>query len=112
MPTSGDIVLLDLGIPEGHEAGFPRPAIVVTANDVLAEGTQIVQIVPLTTTLRRYQAEVHVRADAFNGLDADSAAQCQHIRSVAVSRLGDVVGTVAPKTLRQIRETLALLLDL
>ena len=112
MPTSGEIVLLDLGVPKGHEAGFPRPAVVVTANDVLAETTPIVQVVPLTTTVRDYKAEVLIEADSTNGLDVDSAAQCQHIRSVAASRLGDTVGEVSPFHLRQIRETLALLLDL
>lgn len=112
MPTSGDVVLLDFGIPEGHEAGFPRPAVVATADDVLAEGTPIVQVVPLTSTLRRYKAEVRIDANTTNGLDVNSAAQCQHIRSVAASRVGDVIGAISPIELRQIRETLALLLDL
>ncbi len=31
MPTSGDVVDLDLGAPEGREAGFRHPAVVVTA---------------------------------------------------------------------------------
>ena len=112
MPISGEIVLLDFGVSQGHEAGIPRPAVVVTANDLLDEGTPIVQVVPLTSTIRRYQAEVLVEPDPTNGLDVDSAAQCQHIRSVATSRLGHVIGTISPAQLRQIRETLALLLDL
>lgn len=35
MLTSGDVVELDLGAPEGREAGFRHPAIVVTAQGVL-----------------------------------------------------------------------------
>lgn len=112
MPTSGDIVLLDFGVPQGREAGFPRPAVVVTANDVLVEGPTIVQVVPLTSTVRRYQAEVVIEPDSSNCLDGTSAAQCQHIRSVSPSRLGEPVGTLSLVHLRQIRETLALLLDL
>ncbi|MEJ7796177.1 MAG: type II toxin-antitoxin system PemK/MazF family toxin [Nocardioides sp.] len=112
MLTSGEIVLLDLGVPQGHEAGFSRPTVVVTANDVLAEEAPIVHVVPLTSTIRHYTAEVLIDADGTNGLDADSAAQCQHIRSVAASRLGPTTGSISPVQLRQIRETLGLLLDL
>lgn len=110
MPTSGEICLVDFEVPEGHEAGFPRPALVVTANDVLAEGTPIVQVVPLTSIVRHYQAEMLIEAGA--GLSVDSVAQRQHIRSIASSRLSEPVARVPPVQLRQVRETLALLLDL
>jgi mRNA interferase MazF len=112
MPTSGEVVLLDLGVPHGHEAGFPRPAVVVTAAPVLKHGPTVVQVVPLTSTIRGYDAEVLIGADAANGLGVDSAAQCQHIRSVAASRLGETLGTISPVQLHQVRATLALLLGL
>ena len=35
MPISGDVVDLDLGVPEGREAGFGHPAVVVTAQRIL-----------------------------------------------------------------------------
>jgi len=112
MPISGDVVLLDFGLPQGHEAGFPRPAVVVTAGRVLKHRPSVVQVVPLTSAIRDYDTDVLIGADSGNGLGADSAAQCQHIRSVATSRLGDTVGAVSAMHLRQIREKLALLLDL
>lgn len=112
MPTTGDIVLIDFGLPQGHEAGFPRPAVVVTASDVLRTGSPIVQVVPLTSTIRRYKAEVVIEPDASNRLASVSAAQCQHIRSFARSRVSERIGRVSPIHLHQIRETLALLLDL
>ena len=112
MLTSGDVVLLDLGLPQGHEAGFPRPAIVVTAAKVLKYSPSLVQIVPLTSTLRAYDAEVVIPADASNGLASDSAAQCQQVRSISASRIGTTVGQISSVQLIQVRETLALLLDL
>ncbi len=112
MPTSGDVVLLDFGIPEGHEAGFPRPAVVVTSAQVLKRSPSVVQVVPLTSTLRWYDAEVVIEAAPSSGLRIDSAAQCQHVRSVAASRIGTQLGTVSATELIRIRETLALLLDL
>jgi len=35
MPTSGDVVDLDLGTPEGREAGDLHPAVVPTAQRIL-----------------------------------------------------------------------------
>ena len=35
MLSSGDVVALDLGVPEGHEAGFAHPAVIVTAQLLL-----------------------------------------------------------------------------
>ena|SRR6056297_1876076 len=112
MLTSGDIVTLDLGAPEGSEAGLRRPAVVVTAGRVLRHGPRVVQVVPLTTTVRGYESEVAIEPDSGNGLAATSAAQCQHIRAVATSRIDEKVGNVGPLALSQIRDTLAVLLDL
>jgi mRNA interferase MazF len=112
MPSSGDIVRLDFGVPEGREAGFPRPAVVVTADAVLKHNPTVVQVVPLTSRIRGYASEVLIRAHEADGLDHDSSAQCQHVRSVAATRLGPCVGAVSGIQLRQIRETLGLLLDL
>lgn len=77
MLASGDVVQLDPGVPTGSEAGLVRPAIVVTSQRILAQGPSVVQVVPLTRTLRGYASEVTITADADNGLEADSAAQCQ-----------------------------------
>jgi mRNA interferase MazF len=112
MPTSGDIVHLDLGVPQDSEAGFPRPAVVVTAAQVLKHTPSVVQVVPLTSTIRGYVAEVPIEVDTVNGLEQDSSAQCQHIRPVAASRLGPTIGAITPIQLHQIREVLAVLLDL
>jgi mRNA interferase MazF len=112
MLTSGDVVVLDLGVPQGREAGFPHPAVVVTAQRVLDAEPSVVQVVPLTSTLRGFHSEVAMDPDETNGLRVPSAAQCQHVRAVASTRLGPVQGNVGTAVLRQIRETLALILDL
>ena len=83
MLTSGDVVDLDLGSPRGREAGMRRPVVVVTAKEVLDESANVIQVVPLTSTVRPFGSEVQIQPDESNGLEADSAAQCQHIRSVS-----------------------------
>lgn len=112
MLTSGDVVDLDLGLPAGREAGFRHPAVVVTAQSVLDAEPSVVQVVPLTSTLRGFASEVELEADAENGLERRSAAQCQHIRAVASSRIEKTRGNVGQAAVAQIREVIGLLLDI
>lgn len=112
MPTSGDVVVLDLGSPMGREAGLRRPAVVVTAREILDESANVVQVVPLTSRIRSFGSEVLVPADESNGLEADSAAQCQHIRSVSVDRVEVVRGNVGALVVSEIREVLEVILDI
>lgn len=112
MLISGDVVALDLGVPTGREAGFRHPAVVVTAQGILDTGPNVVLIVPLTSRLRSFGSEVDVAPEPGNGLTVASSAQCQHLRSVSASRVEHIVGNVGPAALTQIREVLAVLLDL
>ena len=112
MLTPGDVVHLDLGTPSGSEARLQRPAVVVTAARVLRGGPNVVQVVPLTRTVRDSGSEIVIEPDHTNGLGDVSSAQCQHVRSVAVTRVSARTGNVGPVILGELRETLALLLDL
>lgn len=112
MRTSGDVVDLDLGLPEGREAGFPHPAILVTAQRILDAEPTVVHVVPLTTTIRRYHSEIVIEPDHVNSLDEVSAAQCQHIRAISPRRILAVRGNVGVVVLGQLRETIAVILDL
>jgi mRNA interferase MazF len=112
MPTSGDIIDLDLGVPEGREAGFRHPAVLVTAQRILDSDPSVVHVVPLTTTIRRFHSEVVIEPDEANGLVEVSAAQCQHIRAVSRGRIVTIRGNVGATLLAQVRETIAVILDL
>ncbi|MCI1642264.1 MAG: hypothetical protein LKI58_08660 [Actinomyces sp.] len=52
-----------------------------------------------------------VEPDKHNGLGSVSAAQCQHIRSVATTRVSARIGDVGPVMLRQVRNTVAIPID-
>jgi mRNA interferase MazF len=112
MLSSGDVVELDLGVPQGHEADFPHPAIVVTAQRILDASPSVVHVVPLTSTLRPFHSEVVVEPDRDNGLEHVSAAQCQHVRAVSSQRVRGVRGRVRAIILAQVREVIAVQLDL
>jgi mRNA interferase MazF len=112
MLTSGDVVELDLDAPAGREAGFQHPAIVVTAQRILDAEPSVVHVVPLTSTIRAFGSEVRVNADGSNGLDRASAAQCQHMRAVSTGRVDAVRGNVGAAVLSEVREVIAVILDL
>lgn len=112
MQSSGDIVNLDLGRPEGREAGYLHPAVVVTAQRILDGAPTVIQVVPVTSTLRGFHTEVVIEPDPANGLEQLSTAQCQHVRAVSPARVVRTIGNVGPLALSQIRETIAVIIDL
>lgn len=112
MLTSGDVLSLELGVPEGREAGFGHPAVVVTAQRILDAKPSVIHVVPLTSTLRPFQTDITIEPDIGNGLDRVSAAQCKHLRAVAPHRASDTRGNVGPTVLAQLRETIAVMLVL
>jgi mRNA interferase MazF len=112
LPTSGDVVDLDLGQPRGRDAGFRHPAVVVTAQRILDTDPFVVHVVPLTSNLRRFHSEVTMEPDVTNGLDTRSAAQCQHIRAISPRQILEVRGNIGAAMLAQLRETIAGILDL
>lgn len=65
----------------------------------------------LTRTIRDSGSEIAVEPDEHNGLSAVSAAQCQHIRSVAVQRVTARMGDVGPVVPRQFRDVGATIID-
>ncbi|MBM3695640.1 MAG: type II toxin-antitoxin system PemK/MazF family toxin [Actinobacteria bacterium] len=112
MLNSGDVVELDLGLPLGREAGLRRPAVVTTAQRILEASPSVIQVVPLTTTIRGFGSEILIEPDQSNGLERPAAAQCQHVRAVSAGRVDRVLGNVGAVALARIRETLGLILDI
>ena len=111
MLISGDVVDVDLGVPMGSEAGFPRPVVVVTAQLILDQKPTVIHVVPLTSTILDFRTEISIDPEQ-SGLAHISAAQCQHLRAISTARVSKHRGNVGTVHLRSIREMLALLLDL
>lgn len=53
MMRAGDVVRVDFGVPQGSEPGFVRPAIVITADNVLRYGPRTVHVIPITSNTTR-----------------------------------------------------------
>jgi mRNA interferase MazF len=84
--TRGDIYWAD--VPGGR-----RPVVIVTRTAALPYLTQIV-VAPLTSTLRDIPS--HVRLDERQGLQRESAVNCDALVTVRVATLTDRIGTLDP----------------
>ncbi len=112
----GEIRLVDLDPVRGSEAGKERPAVVVSndrANAVAARlGRGVVTVVPVTSNITRIYPFQALLPAADTGLRQDSKAQAEQVRSVAVERLGQVLGQVPPHVLDRLDDALRLHLQL
>lgn len=99
---SGEIAIIDFGVPIGSAPALVRPAVVVTAQPTLDEFVQTFHVVPITSTVRQWPSDV--TTDRGN-------AQCHLLTTVDQAQVTERTNeNVGPVTLAQIREILALLL--
>ena len=112
----GDVFLVNLDPSLGAESNKVRPAILVS-NDAAntsanRNGRGVVTVVPVTSnTTRVYPFQV-LLGRGEGGLDRESKAQAEQLRSVDVERLGQRLGSLRAATLRQLDDALKLHLAL
>lgn len=112
----GEIRLVDLGQVLGSEADKRRPAVVVSNDGANAAagrlGRGVVTVVPVTSNVARVYPFQVVLLASETGLQVDSKAQAEEIRSVAVERIGPRVGVVPPAAMDALGDALRLHLSL
>jgi mRNA interferase MazF len=112
----GEVRLVDLEPVKGNESGKRRPAVIVSndgANNVAARlGRGVVTVVPITSNVTRVYAFQLLLPAEEAGLRVDSKAQAEQVRSLAVERLGPVLGTLSPGLLSALDAALRLHLAL
>lgn len=112
----GDVHAVDLDPTRGSEANKRRPAVIVSNDAANATarrlGRGVITVVPVTSNIERiYPFQVLLPA-ADTGLERDSKAQAEQIRSVAVERVGHRLGIVRNALMLEIDEALRLHLGL
>ncbi len=112
----GEIRLTDLEPVRGSEADQRRPAVVVSNDRANATarrlGRGVVTVVPVTSRVHRVFAfQALLRAED-TGLRLDSKAQAEQVRSVAIERVGPVVGRVPKHVMVRLDDALRLHLQL
>src|SRR3954468_2268790 len=94
----GEIRVVDLDPTRGAEANKRRPAVIVSNDGANAAaerlGRGVVTVVPVTSNVTRiYPFQVRLQRKA-TGLERESKAQAEQVRSVAVERVGPRVGVL------------------
>lgn len=112
----GEIRIVNLDPVIGAEAAKSRPAVIVSndgANTTAARlGRGVLTVVPITSNTKRiYPFQVLLTAAA-TGLELDSKAQAEQVRSVAVERIGDLVAQVPIDLMDDIEQALRIHLGL
>jgi mRNA interferase MazF len=112
----GEIWLADLDPVRGSEASKRRPVVIVSnegANMTASRlGRGVVTVVPITSnTDNVYPFQVLLDADD-TGLDRESKAQAEHVRSVDVQRLDRVIARVPGSLMTALDDALRLHLQL
>ena len=112
----GDIYSVDLEPVLGSEASKRRPAIIVSNDGANISATRlgrgVVTIVPVTSNIDRIYPFQVLLASADSGLERDSKAQAEQVRSIAVERVGARLGVVSSALMLQVDEALRLHLAL
>ncbi len=112
----GEIRLVDLDPVRGSEANKRRPAVIVSndrANSVATRlGRGVVTVVPVSSnTDRVFAFQAFLPADS-TGLRQDGKAQAEQVRSVAIERMGGVLGRVPAHVMAELDKALRLHLHL
>ena len=112
----GEIRLVDFEPSSGQEANKRRPAILVSndAANSMAQtlGRGVVTVIPLTSKTDRVMPFQVLLLASQTGLPKDSKAQAEQIRSVTITRVGKLMGTVAPAQMNAVDATLLMHLGL
>lgn len=105
----GLVVWVYLDPAEGREQGGRRPAVVVSAREYLQTVDTLAILVPITAVNRGWPNHVPILG---GGLDRESWAMTEQVRTVSRRRIVGVSGRVDGRTLLDIRMWLADFLDL
>ncbi len=109
----GDIWWADLGLPQGSEAGYRRPVVVIQADSFNESRIRTVICIPLTTNLRLGEApgNCFIRSEK-SSLRKDSVANVSQIVTLDKTMLVEKVSTLPPGIFKEIEEGIKLILDL
>lgn len=110
-PNRGEIWLVSLGAARKGEPGKNRPAIVISADELLGGvEDELIVVVPLSSS--RAPSKLRPSVPPTAGIDADSAAIPRAIRAVSRRRLLRRLGKLEPETLVAVERALATVLAL
>lgn len=86
-----------------------RPVLIISRDSVIDYLSEVT-VAPVTSTIRDIPSEVPLsKAD---GMPRDCAVNCDHIQTVAKSRLGPVIARLSREKMLMVKEAVGFALDL
>jgi mRNA interferase MazF len=99
----GDVFWVDLGEPSGSEPGYRHPHVVIQNNVFNRSRINTVVVCALTSNLKRAKAPGNVLLEGGEAnLPKQSVVNVSHIFTVDKSSLGEKIGALSRRRVRQI----------
>ncbi len=110
--NQGDIFWIDLEEPKGSEPGYRHPHVVVQNNLFNRSKIGTVVVCALTSNLKRANAPGNVLLEKKEAnLPKPSVANVSQIFTVDKSQVGEYIGTLSPRRVRQILDGIKLVME-
>ena len=110
--NQGDIFWIDFDDPEGSEPGYRHPYVVIQNNVFNNSRIRTVVVCALTSNLKRAAAPGNILLEPHEAnLPKRSVVNISQIYTVDKTQLGEKIGTLAARRVREILEGVNLLLE-
>ncbi len=110
--NQGDVFWVDLGEPIGSEPGYSHPNVVIQNNVFNHSGINTVVVCGLTSKLKRAAIPGNVLLEAGEAnLPKQSVVVVSQVFTVDKAQLGEFIGALSKKRMRQILDGLKLVTE-
>ncbi len=110
--SQGDIYWIEFDEPGGSEPGYRHPHVIVQNNLFNQSRIRTVVVCELTSNLMRAEAPGNVLLDqAEANLPKQSVVNVSQIFTVDKTQLGEYIGSLSPRRLRQVLDGIKLILE-
>jgi mRNA interferase MazF len=110
--NQGDIFWIDLEEPKGSEPGYRHPHVVIQNNLFNRSKIGTVVVCALTSNLKRANAPGNVLLEKKEAnLPKPSVANVSQIFTVDKGQVGEYIGTLSPRRVRQILDGIKLVME-
>ncbi len=110
--SQGDIYWIEFDEPGDSEPGYRHPHVIVQNNLFNQSRIRTVVVCELTSNLRRAEAPGNVLLDqAEANLPKQSVVNVSQIFTVDKTQLGEYIGSLSPRRLRQVLDGIKLILE-
>jgi mRNA interferase MazF len=107
----GEIYYAELSPAIGSEQDGYRPVLIIQ-NDSANRHSPTTQIIPITTKLKKATLPIHIYIAKRCGLETDSIALAEQLRTIDKSRIGEYVGGITAGELLLVEKALIISLGL